>query len=1350
MNNNLAEYRAKSFISSKDSSSIAYEVKRVRAIWDPSLAVPGTNRRGGWRCPVGTRFGGQITDRFGRSCGWGVARRLANTLTDLGERVENIDDRKRKRRLERRNRRVARRLNDGGLLERGAGRIAEALDGGDSTPTNVPNTPNTPNVERPGLVERAAGRAAAILDGNEPRQGGKRRRRGVVERAAGAVADRLEGDGNDRQRTDEATTDVMTPRVNTPEPNRRRTTRQPAAQQEPEQVDVPQAPANVAPRPRRRRQAAVQQRATDRNRIPAPAQPAVAEGESAPDERSFRNVRNRFPRQGLPERADWRDLPEDSDQRIEMERRFGRYYDADGNINGRGRLVNEKLNRDRAEAPAPRRPRRVVPRGQSDNAARSEEVRNRNEIADILDRESEQAREPQNVQQPDPAPRPQGVDVGQVPPYFTTTGNGRWSRDQWRVTLNEDANGVPTGLTASHPTYGVINANNWNELLPQINNAPADRNNDGPTNRFEHTGVAYTNSASASDKANQLARLDGGAYYYVEWRGNGEDRGDGKYYVLDQAMFDTLRNNEALRGLWSQIGVVQQAREEQPNNMVRTPEQLPRQPIEQFNLSAFLGNEAVPGARMNAVSASMLVQSAVERAQAEADIARPNWTQANRDELAANLLHAQEELVRANITLEAAVRAREQAPRDNDALPLLVRAYTDREVLKVQHDMFQSRLQEINAEPVPNIPLADAAAAPAPPAAVQVAPAVRNPRFGHHADGRDFVITVDNLDATQLRNRFAGPNATRFRIDNASRVITAAQNAITRSKRNQEPRIGGMDRWQVGREERKAAATMQVAVANMIVAKEQLRRAERENNAELAERAFTNLMKEYRRYHIAKNKQVLASQRMAALGLRPRVNAAAAAPARPAGQGFVPTAMPAVVRDIASIDTQSFAELKDMNELIRLGTGAQAVAAARQGELAAKAKTERSQKAVAMNNHFLRLADAPSTVDAGRDIDARLQTAANYYDSVRRNFEAENGVISQDWTVRAASLLAAQDEFRFWKSARDAFQERQANPFVAPPASMIPEISRQQETVMNGLVQSVMKDRVGDLGKYMISRYGETESPWKLMTPERLESLRADIRARGPQSAAAKQQIQEWAIQAYGHPKILGRDGKLYRFRVSNVSVDHGGISVSVKIENIDANGNLIALAGSSERAIFFSEKEVSNQYLSMEPAYQGNGLATLYNNHAYMYMREAGMTHAKVSAGLDSGPYVWGRVGFVDNDMIPRETINSFKKELTLFEKYGFGLVQDQEQYNRIAYLIRKADANPRSVRHLDFILALEGQRVRSDKGQRGIAAGAREAQIAKWMASFYRFGTGKYKFNDANNMLTRDPRTLVPRKAV
>jgi hypothetical protein len=149
--NNAINFKAKSFISERDTSSIAFEVKRTRATWDPSLAVPGTERRGGWRCPPGTNFGGQITDRFGRNCGWGVSRRLANSITDLGERLENIGDRRRGRRAAR----AAERVSRPGLVERAAGRVAEVLDGDDSSTIKPPR----------------ARRGAAVPDTRRPRQG---------------------------------------------------------------------------------------------------------------------------------------------------------------------------------------------------------------------------------------------------------------------------------------------------------------------------------------------------------------------------------------------------------------------------------------------------------------------------------------------------------------------------------------------------------------------------------------------------------------------------------------------------------------------------------------------------------------------------------------------------------------------------------------------------------------------------------------------------------------------------------------------------------------------------------------------------------------------------------------------------------------------------------------------------------------------------------------------------------------------------------------------------------------------------------------------------------------------------
>ena len=137
---NVLSFKASSFISDQTQSSFNIEIKGVRAIWDPSLAIPGTNRRGGFRCPVGTRYGGQITDRFGRSCGWGVARRIANQIADIGERLEQRDDDKRKRRLDRRNARMVRRLGgvpETGRVEGGLRGIADRLDGGNAPKPRV-------------------------------------------------------------------------------------------------------------------------------------------------------------------------------------------------------------------------------------------------------------------------------------------------------------------------------------------------------------------------------------------------------------------------------------------------------------------------------------------------------------------------------------------------------------------------------------------------------------------------------------------------------------------------------------------------------------------------------------------------------------------------------------------------------------------------------------------------------------------------------------------------------------------------------------------------------------------------------------------------------------------------------------------------------------------------------------------------------------------------------------------------------------------------------------------------------------------------------------------------------------
>lgn len=151
-----------------------------------------------------------------------------------------------------------------------------------------------------------------------------------------------------------------------------------------EEGDTPQAEEKPKPRkPRKRRVQASDQRAQESaTRKPegdvAPAgtqkKPTeridlteemaeldLAPGESAPDERSFRNVNNRFPKNGLPNSAYWRDAKYDGNDKAELERRFGRYYDGENNINNRGKIVNQELKRRRESGeikpnPKPKKP----------------------------------------------------------------------------------------------------------------------------------------------------------------------------------------------------------------------------------------------------------------------------------------------------------------------------------------------------------------------------------------------------------------------------------------------------------------------------------------------------------------------------------------------------------------------------------------------------------------------------------------------------------------------------------------------------------------------------------------------------------------------------------------------------------------------------------------------------------------------------------------------------------------------------------------------------------------------------------------------------------------------------------
>lgn len=161
-----AQYRATSTRSAMPLT------KGVRAIFDPDLGPSG-----GYRCPEGTQFGGQVTDRFGRNCGRGILRRLGRGLMSIGRRLDNVGDRRDRSRLARAVRRreqpnrVGRAAN---ALERGAQRLVQDYKPGDGGRRNRRNLEGGPS-SRISLVPRKPTRERLVPDGAErkPRRQGR-------------------------------------------------------------------------------------------------------------------------------------------------------------------------------------------------------------------------------------------------------------------------------------------------------------------------------------------------------------------------------------------------------------------------------------------------------------------------------------------------------------------------------------------------------------------------------------------------------------------------------------------------------------------------------------------------------------------------------------------------------------------------------------------------------------------------------------------------------------------------------------------------------------------------------------------------------------------------------------------------------------------------------------------------------------------------------------------------------------------------------------------------------------------------------------------------------------------------
>lgn len=186
---NRIEFKTSMALRNADLSSAVYEMKRSgRAVWDPDLA----GGRGGFRCPPGTRYAGRWTDKFASDCGWGVSRRLANAVENVGASAGRLADDRRDRRVERRD---GRRLRGIAREERRVARAQGRLD-------EMNNGASPREARRIQRLEAGAARRERVADRIERfeqrRQSGRadRLERGAARRER--IAERIEAFDNRR------------------------------------------------------------------------------------------------------------------------------------------------------------------------------------------------------------------------------------------------------------------------------------------------------------------------------------------------------------------------------------------------------------------------------------------------------------------------------------------------------------------------------------------------------------------------------------------------------------------------------------------------------------------------------------------------------------------------------------------------------------------------------------------------------------------------------------------------------------------------------------------------------------------------------------------------------------------------------------------------------------------------------------------------------------------------------------------------------------------------------------------------------------------------------------------------
>jgi hypothetical protein len=255
--------------------------------------------------------------------------------------------------------------------------------------------------------------------------------------------------------------------------------------------------------------------------------------------------------------------------------------------------------------------------------------------------------------------------------------------------------------------------------------------------------------------------------------------------------------------------------------------------------------------------------------------------------------------------------------------------------------------------------------------------------------------------------------------------------------------------------------------------------------------------------------------------------------------------------------------------------------------------------------------------------------------------------------------------------------------------------------------KAILDRRVKAIGDYLQGRYGKDDSPWndpaQNLTLDQMKDL-IETAKNGSitEKAEANQKLTEWAKRVFELPEFEGNNGKKYRTVVSEARGTIGNqVSVSGSIQAMDENGTWRNI-GSFTRYVAPSglgygptpdTPAVVNSYMKITSTnHKNSGFASIFNPHAFTWMKAAGIEKAKVSADWD-GKFVWGKLGFRQNSTQSKEIAKKLEAEIKKIRAGGRSSVVNKRDADLIAMLLDEARRKNYSIdapQHPEYLMAM------------------------------------------------------------